>query len=187
MVVYTQCLARPYRNKCLGSGCPSSCDGPEPEEWRSRWSEKLNGFHLLADPLDAQIFAEATNRRVPEHAPFFVYGLLLSSSSDGGGLARRASESQDASCVQRAGSATPSARDQGRQGAAHQRDRFGEMVEHQVRGHPQHVEPRGLERSISARISCAAACMMGPSPAPRWARGALAASSWPARPSVAAR
>lgn len=56
----------------------------EREEWRSRWSEKLNGFHLLADPLDAQIFAEATNRRVPEHAPFFVYGLLLSSSSDGG-------------------------------------------------------------------------------------------------------
>jgi len=41
-----------------------------------KWAQRLNGHHLFRDPADAFAFAEVTNHRVPEHAPFFVYGLL---------------------------------------------------------------------------------------------------------------
>jgi hypothetical protein len=50
--------------------------GNERTEWRSRWGGRVNEFHLFDDPSEASIFAKATNQRVPEHAPFFVYGLL---------------------------------------------------------------------------------------------------------------
>jgi hypothetical protein len=51
--------------------------GSERAEWRSRWSDRVNEAHLFDDPDEASRFAKATDERVPEHAPFFVYGLLV--------------------------------------------------------------------------------------------------------------
>jgi hypothetical protein len=42
---------------------------------RPEWKEKINDFGLLRTQDDAFAFVEITNRRVPEHAPFWVYGL----------------------------------------------------------------------------------------------------------------
>jgi hypothetical protein len=39
------------------------------------WSDKLNKVGLLTDLDDAVVFRELTDRRVPEHAPFLVFGL----------------------------------------------------------------------------------------------------------------
>jgi hypothetical protein len=39
------------------------------------WLGKLNKVGLLTDLDDAVAFTEVTNRRVPEHAPFLVFGL----------------------------------------------------------------------------------------------------------------
>ena len=39
------------------------------------WSDKLNNLGLLTDLDDAVAFKQITNRRVPEHAPFLVFGL----------------------------------------------------------------------------------------------------------------
>jgi hypothetical protein len=44
---------------------------------RSLWGPRLNQDHLFGDPVDALRFRDMTNARVPEHAPFFVYGLYL--------------------------------------------------------------------------------------------------------------
>lgn len=47
----------------------------EREELR-RWAKELNDYGLLADFEAADDFRRMTDRRVPEHAPFFVYRLL---------------------------------------------------------------------------------------------------------------
>jgi hypothetical protein len=39
------------------------------------WAPLLNQWHLFDDPGDATAFAAVTARRVPEHAPFFAYGI----------------------------------------------------------------------------------------------------------------
>ena len=39
------------------------------------WASRLNMHHLFEDPAAALEFCRTTNDRVPEHAPFFVYGL----------------------------------------------------------------------------------------------------------------
>ena len=44
---------------------------------RLRWGPKLNGFHLFDRLEDASKFKEFSNRRVAEHAPFFVHGIWL--------------------------------------------------------------------------------------------------------------
>lgn len=41
----------------------------------ARWAPLLNQFHLLTDREQATEFKTISDRRVPEHAPFFVYGL----------------------------------------------------------------------------------------------------------------
>jgi hypothetical protein len=43
------------------------------ESLRARWSPKLNESHLFNEVDDARDFKDFSNRRVPEHAPFFVY------------------------------------------------------------------------------------------------------------------
>ena len=48
----------------------------ERAELQTEWARRLNVHHLFDDPEDARLFVKATNQRVPEHAPFFVYGLL---------------------------------------------------------------------------------------------------------------
>ncbi len=42
-----------------------------------KWKTKINKYHLLDNMEDAMKYLHETERRVPEHAPFFVYGLYL--------------------------------------------------------------------------------------------------------------
>lgn len=46
-------------------------------EARKRWGYHLNEFHLIDDLKHAFAFRDFSNQRVPEHAPFFVYGVWL--------------------------------------------------------------------------------------------------------------
>ena len=39
------------------------------------WAPLLNKWHLFDNPEDATAFAAVTEERVPEHAPFFAYGI----------------------------------------------------------------------------------------------------------------
>jgi hypothetical protein len=55
----------------------SNC-GYTPEEAASLtpvWAPLLNEWHLFGNPDDASAFAAVTSQRVPEHAPFFGYGI----------------------------------------------------------------------------------------------------------------
>jgi hypothetical protein len=45
------------------------------ETMRERWVPRLNKSHLFTNPADAAMFRSTTDVRVPEHAPFFVYGI----------------------------------------------------------------------------------------------------------------
>jgi hypothetical protein len=47
----------------------------ELDRLRHKWECKLNEYGLLTDIEDAQQFQEMTNKRVPEHAPFYIYKL----------------------------------------------------------------------------------------------------------------
>jgi len=52
--------------------------GYTPEEAASLapvWAPRLNQWHLFGNPGDAVAYAAVTARRVPEHAPFFGYGI----------------------------------------------------------------------------------------------------------------
>jgi hypothetical protein len=52
--------------------------GYSPEEAASLapvWVPLLNKWHLFDNPADAAAFAAVTAKRVPEHAPFFAYGI----------------------------------------------------------------------------------------------------------------
>jgi hypothetical protein len=52
--------------------------GYAPEEAASLapvWAPLLNEWHLFGNPGDATAFAAVAEERVPEHAPFFAYGI----------------------------------------------------------------------------------------------------------------
>ena len=52
--------------------------GYSPEEAASLapvWAPLLNEWHLFGNPDDAEAYAYATDKRVPEHAPFYAYGI----------------------------------------------------------------------------------------------------------------
>ncbi len=49
----------------------------EKQLWLERFGVDLNQWHLITDHKKAFEFKKATDQRVPEHAPFFVYGLYL--------------------------------------------------------------------------------------------------------------
>jgi hypothetical protein len=49
-------------------------------ERESRWAQNLNIHHLFHDPAQALEFAKFSDERVPEHAPFFVFGLWCAGS-----------------------------------------------------------------------------------------------------------
>ena len=55
----------------------SNCgyDGDEKPILTKTWPDKLNEVGLLRDLNDAMEFKDVTNRHVPEHAPFLVFGL----------------------------------------------------------------------------------------------------------------
>jgi hypothetical protein len=44
---------------------------------RARWEPRLNDRHLFSSIGDALEFREVADARMPEHAPFFAYGLYL--------------------------------------------------------------------------------------------------------------
>jgi hypothetical protein len=60
------------------TGGLSNCgyDAAEKPDLRRRWAPLLNDHGLLTTIDDAETFATACDARVPEHAPFFVYGLF---------------------------------------------------------------------------------------------------------------
>jgi hypothetical protein len=39
------------------------------------WAPLLNEWHQFDNPDDATAYAAVTTQRVPEHAPFFGYGI----------------------------------------------------------------------------------------------------------------
>jgi hypothetical protein len=47
----------------------------EKNRWQAEWEQHLNGFGLLKTQDLALEFRETSDRRVPEHAPFYVFGL----------------------------------------------------------------------------------------------------------------
>jgi hypothetical protein len=52
--------------------------GYSPEEAASLapvWAPLLSEWHLFGNPDDATAYAAVTAQRVPEHAPFFGYGI----------------------------------------------------------------------------------------------------------------
>jgi hypothetical protein len=55
----------------------SNCgyDASEMAGMRLKWGQSLNQFHLFDDLTTAITFRDFTDARVPEHAPFYVYGL----------------------------------------------------------------------------------------------------------------
>jgi len=55
------------------SNCGYSED--EREKLRPEWQSKINDHGLLQTEQDALVFREMTDKRVPEHAPFWVYKL----------------------------------------------------------------------------------------------------------------
>jgi hypothetical protein len=71
--------------KCLGfdvadggriSGlCNCGYGGSEADQFRT-WKDKLNAHGLFSVLDHAITFVDVTNKRVKEHAPFYVYGLF---------------------------------------------------------------------------------------------------------------
>ena len=51
---------------------------------RAKWGPDLNDRHLFRDAARALEFRTITDERVPEHAPFFVYGLYEVRRASGG-------------------------------------------------------------------------------------------------------
>ena len=54
----------------------------EQELFANRWGSKVNRWHLFDFAEDAFKFAELTDSRVPEHAPFGVFRLYVAQSVD---------------------------------------------------------------------------------------------------------
>lgn len=59
------------------SGLSNCGYGPERATLRAVWAPRLNDRGLFRDLEDAFAFREVTNARVPEHAPFTVYGIWI--------------------------------------------------------------------------------------------------------------
>ena len=57
------------------------CETVELNRARAQWAPKLNEHHLFRQVDDALAFAQSSNARVPEHAPFGVAGLWCVSRS----------------------------------------------------------------------------------------------------------
>jgi hypothetical protein len=56
----------------------SNCgyEPPERATFRRDWARRLNDHHLFEDLATARGFRDATDGRVSEHAPFFVFALF---------------------------------------------------------------------------------------------------------------
>jgi len=60
-------------------------DFDHPEPMRKEWGPHLNRWHLFNDVEPAMRFKEYCNRGLAKLAPFFVYGIWLARSFNGGG------------------------------------------------------------------------------------------------------
>lgn len=56
--------------------CNCGYDPSEIQQLRDEWENKLNEYGLLGSVEHARHFKEMTNKRVPEHAPFYLYKLF---------------------------------------------------------------------------------------------------------------
>jgi hypothetical protein len=59
------------------SNCGFTPDTTVMEVVKTQWGSQLNTFHLFNEYSQANEFKNYSNGRVPEHAPFFVYGIWL--------------------------------------------------------------------------------------------------------------
>lgn len=59
------------------SGLTDCGYGVEQGPLKEAWSPRINEHHLFGESEDALAFRLVCNERVPEHAPFFAYGLWL--------------------------------------------------------------------------------------------------------------
>ncbi len=50
-------------------------DATHPKSLRTRWGPHLNRAHLFADCSQAAEFKRFSDQAIPDHAPFFVYGI----------------------------------------------------------------------------------------------------------------
>jgi hypothetical protein len=53
----------------------ANCGLGEDPALRDRWSSRVNDWHLFESSMDANEFRSVSEREVPEHAPFFAYGI----------------------------------------------------------------------------------------------------------------
>ena len=72
----TERLGYDVADEVMTSGL-SNCgySNKEREVVRPRWASRLNRFHLFDDDDAALQFKVLSDARVPEHAPFFVFGI----------------------------------------------------------------------------------------------------------------
>jgi hypothetical protein len=60
---------------CVSSLTECSYPAEDHDALRAKWVGRLNSYHLFNDSSDAFEFAEYSNIRIPEHAPFFVFSI----------------------------------------------------------------------------------------------------------------
>jgi len=65
------------------SNCGYGTNGSELQTLRETYASSLNEHHLFASLQPAGDFRQLSDERVPEHAPFFVFGLWLISKEAG--------------------------------------------------------------------------------------------------------
>lgn len=70
-----RCLGFDAATEWLLSGVTGCGYDDDIAVWRGEWRHVLNDHHLFPDVATAIRFARLTDRRVPEHAPFFVFGI----------------------------------------------------------------------------------------------------------------
>lgn len=70
-----RCWATTSPMRASSAVCPTAATRRRNGRGGARWDPHLNGRHLFANPGQARAFREASDVRVREHAPFFIYGL----------------------------------------------------------------------------------------------------------------
>lgn len=72
-----QCLGYDVSDQGLLSGLSNCGYGAEQPALATAWAHHLNRYHLFTEAAHARRFKAITDERVPEHAPFSVFGLYF--------------------------------------------------------------------------------------------------------------
>lgn len=72
-----QCLGYDVADAWLLSGLSNCTHISEPDfpSLRTKFRPRINQYHLFDDKEDAMCFRDESNKRCPDHAPFFIYRL----------------------------------------------------------------------------------------------------------------